>query len=173
MVKSYTTTEHQTNYLRKLANELLRTADVIEGKEISTITEEPKKTSFGRSVAKMAEKMYGGSNRSSRRCLEAVQNILDESGIKTDRVPSAYMFVSAVKDDNLFKDYYFLTQYNSFNFDKAKAGTIIVFNSEPGHPHGHIEIKVFGTAWVSDYKQLKRRFYGSQKVPFMVYVPRS
>lgn len=192
----FKTTIDQLAWLRKQSNELKkiqddvnkkideiwyqldRTANVIEGKEpsanipISPRVEAGLATKKGVEIAKTADKMFGYTMKSGSHCLKAVQDVLDACGIKTKRVISAYMFVDAVANDVNFFRYYEKSMIQNPDFDKMQPGTIIVFNRTSDHPRGHIEIKVFGTAWVSDYKQLKRTQYGGMKQPLAVYIPK-
>lgn len=195
-IKTYTTTQNQTAWIRKQSNDLKklidefnkraeeiadqldRTANVIEGKEASAnIKKSPRieagtGTQKGIDIAKVAENMFGWSTKSTGKCLWAVQNILDACGIKTKRVESAYMFVDAVANDTNFFRYYEKINLPNPDFDKLIPGTIVVFNRTDYHKHGHIEIKVFGTAYVSDYKHLKRTQYAGQKQPMAIYIPK-
>lgn len=172
MTKEFITTKHQTQYLRKLIGELSRTVDVIEGLAESNLTakKEIDNKDKAREIAKVAHAMYGWNLKPGGHCLKAVQDILDRCGLVVDRVPSAYMFVQAAMQSSDFMHLYrVVSQPKDFCYNTATEGTIIVYNKEDSHPHGHIEIKTFGTSWVSDYLQMERKRYGSQTLPWYVF----
>jgi hypothetical protein len=86
---------------------------------------------------------------------------------------SAYMFPQAVKNNrDFFKHYEEIKPNTKINLNTCPPGVVAVYDKTIDHPHGHVEIKTFGTAWVSDYKQLKRVSYAGQSIPMMMYIPK-
>jgi hypothetical protein len=128
-------------------------------------------TEMGLKVAKIAENKYGYTTLSRGKCLWGVQNSLDAAGIKTRRVPSAYMAASAFIESADFNKYYKKTDSN-LNLDTLPPGSIAVFNKTNKHPHGHVEIKsTSGVSWISDYRQLRRITYSGNK-PMSIFIPK-
>lgn len=158
-----------SNELEGIAKEIIRTANVLDGKEPS---KNSKKLSKGQEVAELAEKHYGHKHKPGGKCLWAVQNILDKAGIMTTRVPSAYLAEKVFDTSTTFNRYYKRLEKKPLTLDNLPPGSIIVFNYAPGYPHGHIEIKATtGKAWISDYKQYRRLKYAGQD-PSAIYIPR-
>lgn len=154
------------------ANELDRTVAVIKGEEVSTLDSSPSPlqiVNLGEILAKKAYDMYGWTIKPGHMCLAGVQNVLDAVGIITQRVNSAYMAEQVFDNNELFQANFTKSDIVNINYDSAPRGTIIIFDKTKTHPHGHIEIKSYGTSWISDYKQLKRTQYGGQKTPKAVY----
>lgn len=90
-------------------------------------------------------------SKSHGKCAKFVRQALEAGGINTDGRP-----VSA-------KDYGPFLESKGFDSVPAssftpQAGDIVVINSIPGHPHGHIAM-YDGKQWVSDFKQ--QTFWGS------------
>lgn len=106
-------------------------------------------------------------------CLNAVENILEKTlNIKAKRPNSAYEFPNCYNRYTDFLKFYSLVD-NSNPLYSLPIGSIIVWDKELKHKHGHIEIKTKNPCeFTSDYIQISRVTYGLQEKPYKIYVPK-
>ncbi len=125
---------------------------------------------IGDKIASIAKQKYGNITTPGSQCLNGVQNILDEAGIKTIRVASAYLFPTTGIAGTDFLNYYSeVNNLNNIDINTLSNGAICVYESGPGHRDGHIEIKT-DIGFISDYRHIDRKLYYGHK-PFHVYIP--
>lgn len=129
-------------------------------------------TGIGKKVSETALQMHGNNIKPGGKCLKGVQDILDKAGIVTQRVPHAYLFPTVAFKCKAFAENYTLAKSTRVDVSKLPPGSIIVYDREPGHDSGHIEI-VTPKGFVSDYLQKSRaKGYASQKYPHVIYIPK-
>jgi len=125
------------------------------------------------------KKRVKGNTVSHGHCLQTVQDVLEDVGIKLPSRPaSAYIFPSVCVKSQEFNQAYNMLVGNlgNINLKELPKWSILVWNKTKDHKHGHIEF-VFEddpsvNKTVSDYIQFDRSTYDCQKVPMAIFIPK-
>ncbi|KAF0974040.1 hypothetical protein FDP41_006650 [Naegleria fowleri] len=115
----------------------------------------------GNAIANKISQMYGSNNKATGYCARAVRTAIEAATGKTiQRTQSAKNY-----GPNLEKA----------GFRKVsgppRIGDVAIFNSVPGHPHGHIQV-LTERGWVSDFKQRDQYpgpAYRNRQAPMQLY----